>query len=320
MQLLITQLIIKMKAIHYVDFGDSNVIQLSEIPQPEIRNSSDVLIQVKAASVNPLDMKIRMGYIQKVRPVALPFCPGLDASGVVLAVGDEVKKFKIGDEVIAVTMANAYSEVVLVNELFVAPKPENLTFEEATSLAVNLGTAQTLLFTEGKLEKGQRVFIQGAAGAVGATMVQLAKNSGLYVYATASGLGVDLVKGLGSDEVFDYKLQDATEIISAVDLVADCAGGESQSKLFKILKTGGKLLSIAGMPSPELAKEFNVDARFISSNLTAANLENGLTMVKNGKIKPIVSKVFKFEEAANAQDYLSVGGVNGKVVLTFQSK
>lgn len=308
-----------MKAIQYNDFGNSSVITVNELPQPEIKNPTDVLIQVKAASVNPLDIKIRMGWMQKMRPVELPFRPGLDASGIVVAVGTEVTKFKEGDEVIAATMGNAYAEFVVANELFVSPKPDNISFEEATSLAVNIGTAQTILFTEGKLEKGQKVLIQGAAGAVGATMVQLAKNNGLYVYATASGKGLDLVKNLGADEVFDYKSQDVSELLSDIDLVADCAGGESQAKLFKVIKLGGKLLSIAGMPSPELAKENNIDARFISSNLTAKNLENGLSLVKEGKLKPFVSKVFNLEEAAQAQDYVSAGGVNGKVVLKINS-
>jgi NADPH:quinone reductase-like Zn-dependent oxidoreductase len=262
-----------------------------------------------------LDVKIRLGYMQKMRPVQLPFTPGLDVSGIVTAIGSAITKFKVGDEVIAATMENAYAEYVVTNEHVVSLKPGNTSFEEATSLAVNIGTAQTILFTEGKLSSGQKVLIQGAAGSVGATMVQLAKNNGLYVIATASGKGVELVKSLGADEVIDYKTQDVSSLVKDVDLVADCAGGESQAKLFEVLKSGGKLLSIAGMPSPELAEKHNVDARFISSDLSAKSLENGLSLVSEGKIKPLVSKTFKLEEAAQAQDLVSAGGVNGKVVL-----
>lgn len=304
-----------MKAIQYIAFGGSEVIELVEVAVPEITNENDVLIQVKAASVNPLDMKIRMGYMQKMRPVQLPFTPGLDASGVVMAVGTAVTKFKVGDEVIAVTMANAYAEYVVANENFVAIKPKTVSFEEATSLAVNIGTAQTILFEEGALESGQKVLIQGAAGAVGATMVQLAKSKNLYVIATASGKGLELVKSLGADEVIDYKTQDVSILAKEVDLVADCAGGESQAKLFEVLKAGGKLLSIAGMPSAELAAKYNVDARFISSNMSARSLAYGLTLVVDGKLKPFVTKTFRLEEAAQAQDFVSAGGVNGKVVL-----
>lgn len=304
-----------MKAIQYNNFGNSDVIELVNIPAPEVKNENDVLIKVKAASVNPLDVKIRLGYMQKMRPVQLPFTPGLDVSGIVTAIGSAVTKFKVGDEVIAATMENAYAEYVVTNEHVVSLKPGNISFEEATSLAVNIGTAQTILFTEGKLSSGQKVLIQGAAGSVGATMVQLAKNNGLYVIATASGKGVELVKSLGADEVIDYKTQDVSSLVKDVDLVADCAGGESQAKLFEVLKSGGKLLSIAGMPSPELAEKHNVDARFISSDLSAKSLENGLSLVSEGKIKPLVSKTFKLEEAAQAQDLVSAGGVNGKVVL-----
>ncbi|OIN58281.1 NADP-dependent oxidoreductase [Arsenicibacter rosenii] len=304
-----------MKAIQYNDFGSSDVLVLNEIPQPELKTADDVLIQVKAASVNPLDIKIRMGYMQQMRPVQLPFVPGLDAAGIVVAVGDNVKNFTVGDEVMAVTMANAYAEFVVANQNFVSHKPSNITFEEATSLAVNIGTAESILFTEGKLEEGQKVLIQGAAGSVGATMVQLAKNKGLYVYATASGRGVDIVKELGADEVFDYKTTDISKQGIAVDLVADCAGGPSQASLFDVLKQGGKLLSIAAMPSPELARQYQVDARFVSSNLTSKSLENGLQLVKEGKIKAFVSKIVPLAEAAQAQDFVSAGGVNGKVVL-----
>ena len=304
-----------MKAIQYNTFGGSEVISVNQISKPKINNDNEVLIEVKAASVNPLDIKIRMGYMQQMRPVTLPFTPGLDAAGIVVAVGKNVANFKIGDEVVATTMGNAYAEFLIANENFVSHKPDNITFEEATSLAVNIGTAETILFKEGKLEKGQTLLIQGAAGAVGATMVQLAKNKGLYVIATASGKGIELAKNLGADQVIDYKTQDVATLVKNVDLVADCAGGASQTKLFQVIKAGGKLLSIAGMPSPELAEKFKIDARFISSDLSAKNLANGFALVKEGKLNAFVTKIFKLEEAAQAQDFVSAGGTNGKVVL-----
>jgi NADPH:quinone reductase-like Zn-dependent oxidoreductase len=304
-----------MQAIQYQSFGPSDVLVVAEVPPPQINNDNEVLIQVKAASVNPLDIKIRMGFMQKMRPVQLPFTPGLDAAGIVVAVGAGVHRFKVGDAVMAATMMSAYAEYIVAKEDFVSLKPTNISFVEAASLVVNLGTAQSILFSEGQLESGQKVLIQGAAGAVGATMVQLAKNNGIYVIATASGKGVELVQSLGADEVIDYKTQDVTTLVKNVDLVADCAGGETQSKLFEVLKSGGKLLSIAGMPAPELAQKYNIDARFISSNLSAKSLENGLNLVSEGKIKPIVAKIFPLTEAAQAQDFVSAGGMHGKVVL-----
>jgi NADPH:quinone reductase-like Zn-dependent oxidoreductase len=304
-----------MQVIQYQSFGQSDVLALTDVAQPKISSENDVLIQVKTASINPLDMKIRMGFMQQMRPVQLPFTPGLDAAGIVVAVGEGVSRFKIGDEVMAATMGGAYSEYVVAQEDNVSLKPDNISFAEAASLVVNIGTAQSILFSEGKLEKGQKLLIQGAAGAVGATMVQLAKNNGIYVIATASGKGLELVKSLGADEVIDYKSQDVAALFNDLDLVADCAGGEAQGKLFEVLKPGGKLLSIAGMPSPELAQKHGVEARFVSSNLSAKSMENGLNLVREGKIKAIVAKTFPLTEAAKAQDFVSAGGVNGKVVL-----
>lgn len=304
-----------MQTIQYQSFGQSDVLALDEVAQPQISNDNEVLIQVKAASVNPLDIKIRMGFMQKMRPVQLPFTPGLDAAGIVVAVGAAVSRFKAGDEVMAATTMGAYAEYIVAKEELVSLKPNNVSFAEAASLVVNLGTAQSILFSESKLESGQKVLIQGAAGAVGATMVQLAKNNGIYVIATASGKGLELVKELGVDEVIDYKSQDLTTLVKNVDLVADCAGGEAQSKLFEVVKPGGKLLSVAGMPSPELAQKYNIEARFVSSNLSAKSLENGLSLVLEGKIKPIIAKIFPLAEAAQAQDFVSAGGMNGKVVL-----
>jgi NADPH:quinone reductase-like Zn-dependent oxidoreductase len=304
-----------MKAIQYKEFGNSDVIKVVEIPQPEIKNENEVLIQVKAASVNPLDIKFRNGIMQKMRPVNLPYIPGADVAGIVIATGDKVTQFKAGDEVIAVTREGGYAEYAIANESHVAIKPTNTNFQEATSLVVNIGTAQSVLFDEGKLAKGQKVLIQGAAGATGAAMVQMAKNAGAYVIATASGQGAALVKSLGADEVIDYKLQDVSVLVNNVDLVVDCAGGESQHKLFEVLKPGGKLFSIVIPPSAELAEKYQVEARFISSNISANSLTGGLALVREGRLRPIVTKTFPLEEAAQAQDYVSAGGVNGKVVL-----
>ena len=221
----------------------------------------------------------------------------------------------MGDEVIALTKKHAYAQYVIANENFVLLKPKSLSFEEAASIGVNIGTAQSVLFTEGKLEKGQKVLIQGGGGAVGGAMVQMAKDSGAYVIATASGNGVALAKSLGADEVIDYKLHDVASTVKNVDLVADTAGGEAQAKLFQVLKPGGTLLSIVVPPSQELAKQYKVKASFVASDISPKTLQNGIGLIDAGKFRTIVSKTFRLEDAAIAQDFLSAGGVNGKVVL-----
>jgi NADPH:quinone reductase-like Zn-dependent oxidoreductase len=304
-----------MKAIQYKTYGSSDVIEQVEVPMPSIQSENDVLIQVKAAGVNPIDMKIRMGFMKEIRPVEMPFIPGGEAAGIIVAVGDRVTKFKVGDEIIALTQKHAYAQYVTANENFVLLKPKGLSFEEAASIGVNIGTAQSVLFTEGKLEKGQKVLIQGGGGATGGAMVQMAKAAGAYIIATASGKGVELAKSLGADEVIDYKSQDVAGIIKDIDLVVDTAGGEAQEKLFRVLKPGGILLSIATPPSQELAEQYHVKASFVVSDLSAKTLQNGIDLLEAGKLKPVVSSIFKLEEAAIAQDLLTAGGVNGKVIL-----
>ena len=304
-----------MKAIQYKTYGNSDVIELVEVPTTSIQNANDVLIQVKAAGVNPIDIKIRMGFMKAMRPVEMPFTPGGEAAGIIVAVGDGVSAFKVGDQVIALTKTNGYAEYVTVNENLVLLKPQGLSFEEAASIGVNIGTAQSVLFTAGKLEKGQKVLIQGGGGAAGGAMVQLAKAAGAYVIATASGKGVELAKSLGADQVIDYKSQDVTGLVKDIDLVADTAGGEAQEKLFQVLKPGGKLLSIVVPPSQQLAEQYKVEARFIASDISSQTLQNGIELITAGKFKPVVSKTFKLEDAAQAQDFLTAGGVNGKVIL-----
>ncbi|WP_276504127.1 NADP-dependent oxidoreductase [Terrimonas pollutisoli] len=304
-----------MKAIQYNAFGSSEVIEVVDIPAPEIKNENEILIQVKAAGVNPIDIKIRMGFMKAVRPVEIPFIPGGEAAGIITAVGEGVSKFKVGDEVIALTKKNAYAQYVIANENFVVLKPKSLSFEEAASIGVNIGTAQSVLFIQGKLAKGQKVLIQGGGGAVGGAIVQMAKASGAYVIATASGNGVTLAKSLGADEVIDYKLHDVAGTVKDVDLVADTAGGEAQARLFQVLKPGGTLLSIVVPPSQELAEQYKVKASFVASDISSKTLQNGIGLIDAGKFRTIVSKTFRLEDASIAQDFLSAGGVNGKVVL-----
>jgi NADPH:quinone reductase-like Zn-dependent oxidoreductase len=227
-----------MKAIQYRTYGGLDVIEEVDVPIPSIQRGNDVLIQVKAVGVNPIDIKIRMGFMQAIRPVEMPFVPGGEAAGIIVAVGEGVSSFKVGDEVIALTKTNAYAEYLTANEDFVLPKPPGLSFTEAASIGVNIGTAQSVLFTSGQLVKGQRVLIQGGGGAAGGAMVQMAKAAGAYVIATASGKGVALAKSLGADEVIDYKVQDVASLVNDIDLVADTAGGEAQEKLFLVLKPG----------------------------------------------------------------------------------
>ena len=304
-----------MKAIQYKAFGNSDVLELKQVDKPVIREN-EVLIKVKATTINPADMKIRSGFMQKIMPVQLPFIPGFDASGIVEAIGNKVTRIKVGDEVIATSNAGGtYAEYLATGEDQVAVKPNSVSFNEAVSLATPSATSYAVLVETGKIQAGQKILIQGAAGAVGSIMVQMAKALGAYVIGTASGMGIDMAKGLGADEVIDYKTQDFTRLVKDMDLVADLVGGDTQIKSFEVLKSGGKLLSIVMPPSAELAEKFNVAAQFVSSNSSHKKLEFGMNLFEQGKIKTAISKVMKLEQAAQAQDLVSAGGVNGKIVL-----
>ncbi len=303
-----------MKAIQYKSFGKSDVLELKQVDKPSIKEN-EVLIKVKATTINPLDMKIRSGHMQEMMPVQLPFTPGLDASGIIEAIGNNVTRIKVGDEVFTVLSAGSYAEYVVANEDQVALKPGIVSFNEAASLAVPLATSYAVLIEAGQIQAGQKVLIHGASGAVGSIMVQMAKALGAYVIGTASGIGVDIIKNLGADETIDYKTQDFTKLVKDMDLVADLVGGETQIKSFEVLKKGGKLLSIVMPPPAELAEKFKVVAQFVFTYSSHKKLGFGLELLEQGKIKAAISKVIKFEQAAQAQDLVSAGGVNGKVIL-----
>jgi len=303
-----------MKAIHYTAFGNSSVLQLVQVNIPTFADD-EILVKVIATTVNPFDIKIRIGSMQKTMPVQLPYVPGSDVSGIVEAVGKNVKRIQPGDRVFATGSGGTYAEYTVLKENRVALIPANISANEAAALAVPLTTSNTLLIETGHVQAGQRILVHGAAGAVGSVLVQMAKALGCYVIGTASGKGVDQIKALGINEAIDYKTQDFTKLVKNVDLVADLVGGETQVKSYELLKKGGKLLSIVMPPSSEMAEKYGVEAKFIVSTPTLEKLEFGVKMVETGKIKAYIAKTMKLEQAAEAQDMISNGGINGKIVL-----
>jgi len=303
-----------MKAIQFASYGDSGVNKLNKVDQPQPKEN-EILIKVAATTVNPFDMKVRSGAMQKIVPVNLPYTPGSDVAGTVEAIGSGVSRLKVGNKVFGNTFGGTYAEYVVLKEDQAAVIPDDIGFKEAAALAVPLATSYSFLVEGGELKAGQRVLIHGAAGAVGGIMVQMAKALGAYVIGTASGKGLELAKSLGADEVIDYKKQDFTKLVKDVDLVIDLAGGETQVKSFEVVKEGGKLLSAVMPPSEELAHKHHITAKFISSAPSHKKLEFGVKLVEEGKIKIQIVKVLKLEEAAQAQDLVSAGGLNGKVVL-----
>ena len=298
----------------YTAFGDSSVLKLNEVTKPSPQED-EVLVRIVATTVNPFDMKVRSGSMQKMLNVQLPYTPGSDIAGIVELVGNKISRIKVGDEVFGTTFGGTYAEYINIKESQIAVKPKNVSVNETVSLAVPIVTSYTLLVDAAQLQSGQRVLVHGAAGSVGSVMVQMAKAIGAYVIATASGEGVDLVRKAGANEVIDYKKTDFTSVAEDIDLVADTVGGETQVKSFTVLKKGGKLISLVMQPSAELAKKHEVTVGYINSTPSFKKLEFGRQLVEQGKIKPHIARIMKLEQAAAAQDFVSAGGVNGKVVL-----
>lgn len=303
-----------MKVIQFETYGDSGVLQLKQANKPQA-GENEILIKVAATTVNPFDMKVRSGSMQKMIPLNLPWVPGSDVAGTIEAIGSGVSRLKAGDKVFATTFGGTYAEYVVVKEAQAALIPKNVSLPEAAALSVPIVTSYTFLVQGGELKAGQRVLIHGATGGVGGIMVQMAKALGAYVIGTTSSEAVELAKSLGADEVIDYKKQDFAELVKDVDLVVDMVGGETQAKSFAVVKKGGKLLSAVMPPSQDLAEQYGITAQFISSDPSYKKLEFGAKLVEEGKIKIQIAKTLKLEDAAKAQDLLSAGGVNGKVVL-----
>jgi NADPH:quinone reductase-like Zn-dependent oxidoreductase len=303
-----------MKAIQFNAYGNSSVLELKQIDKPSFQED-EVLIKIAATTVNPFDMKVRDGKMQAMIPTRFPSVPGSDVAGVVEGVGGKVKGLHLGNEIFATTFGGTYAEYAALKEFQVGIKPRNVSMNEAASLAVPLVTAYTLLVETAQVKAGQKILVQGASGAVGSAVVQMAKSLGAYVIGTATGKGIAYLKSIGADEALDYKTQDFMILVKDVDLVADLVGGETQARSFQVLKKGGQLISIFMPPPPELAEKFGVKAQFINSGPSSLKLDYGRKLVEAGKIKPHIAKTFKLEQAAEAQDLVTKGGINGKVVL-----
>jgi len=237
-----------MKAIAINEFGGLDKLQLMDLPVPEIR-PGEILVKVSAAGVNPVDWKIREGYLKDLFSHQFPVILGWDAAGVVQGVGNGV-----GDEIFAycrkpIVHGGAYAEYILLEEEHAAIKPKNITFEEAASIPLAALTAYQSLFDAAKLQPGETILIHAAAGGVGGFGVQLAKDHGAVVWATASGRNKKYVQDLGASQVVDYSQTNfGDEVFSkyphGVDVVFDCVGGEVLQKSAEIVKQGGRLITI----------------------------------------------------------------------------
>ena len=330
-----------MKAFVLDRYGKHRPLEAAEVPTPQLRDD-EVLVQVHAAGVNQLDSKIRDGEFKLILPYRLPLILGHDVAGVVVEVGPRVRQFKAGDEIYARAddlRIGTLAEFVPVKEASLALKPKGLSMEEAASIPLVGLTAWQALVEKAGLKKGQKVFIQAGSGGVGTFAIQLAKHLGATVATTTSTTNLALVKSLGADIVIDYKSQDFEEVLRDYDVVLNSQDRKTLDKSLRVLKRGGKLVSISGPPDPDFgediaapvlvklvmralssgirrrAKARGVSYAFLFMKANGSQLREITRLIEAGAIRPVLDRVFPFEATNEAMAYVEAGRAKGKVVV-----
>ena len=330
-----------MKAFVIDRYGSGERVRAGDMPDP-IMHEDDVLVQINAAGVNVLDAKIRSGEFKRLLSYRLPLILGNDVAGVVIKVGARVRRFKPGDEVYARPDADrigTFAELISIKEDSVAIKPRNLTMAEAASIPLVGLTAWQALIEKANLKKGQKVFVQAGSGGVGTFAIQLAKHVGATVATTTSTENVDLVKSLGADIVIDYKKDDFSNVLSGYDVVLNSLDRLTLEKSLRVMKPGGRLISISGPPDPDFARDIGaswllkgamsalsygvrmkakrqkVNYSFLFMRANGAQLAEITGLINSGIMRPVVDRVFPFESTDEAMAYVEAGRAKGKVVV-----
>ncbi|SFZ70843.1 NADP-dependent oxidoreductase [Chitinimonas taiwanensis] len=330
-----------MQAFSIDRYSKQEVGRITEVPVPEVRED-EVLVEIHAASVNPLDAKIRSGEFKLVLPYRLPLVLGHDLAGTVRKVGPRVTRFKPGDAVFARAddfRIGSFAEYLAVKEASLAHKPANLNMEESASLPLIALTAWQVLVELAQVRPGQKVFIQAGSGGVGTAAIQLAKHLGAFVATTTSTSNVEWVQALGADQVIDYRKQDFATVLHDYDVVLNNLGSEELEKSLQVLKPGGHLISISGPPTPAFAaaqrlawplkqvlrlisygirkkaQRRGVAYSFLFMRADGQQLRQIAALIELGAIRPIVDRVFPLDKTADALAYVEQGRAKGKVVI-----
>jgi NADPH:quinone reductase-like Zn-dependent oxidoreductase len=304
-----------MKAIRVQQYGGVEQLRYDEVPDPS-PDTGQVLVRVRAASVNPIDFKLGSGAMRDRRPINLPWIPGGDFAGIVENLGSGITGMKKGDAVFGNTPGGgAYAALLVTPADFVAPKPPKLSFPEAASVPLAAQTAWQGIFEHGQLQSGQTILIHAAAGGVGSFAVQFAHWKGARVLATASADNADYVRSLGADQVIDYRATRFETVAKNVDVVFDLMGGDTQTKSFGVLKPGGYLIALNQPPSQETATKLKVHAMLMGMKPNSKRLSEIAALLDSGKVKTLVSKIVPLPEAKEAWKQSMSGHTRGKIVL-----
>ncbi|WP_405198438.1 NADP-dependent oxidoreductase [Christiangramia sp. LLG6405-1] len=325
-----------MKALQIKKYGEiKDGLEFAETSKPEI-SDNDVLVAVKAAALNPIDYKLVQGHLKDMLKLDLPTGIGYDMSGEIVEIGSKVKDFKVGDEVygrVPQEYMGTVAEFVAVDANVIAHKPENVTFEKASSLPLAGLTAMQAL-QKADIKKDDRILIHAGSGGVGSFAIQYAKSIGAIVYTTTSDTNVEWVKALGADRVIDYKNEDYKEVANNLDIVFDTLGDDYTFDAFEIIKDGGKVTSIVGPPDEKTAKQMGMTDYQMPEKLSkliqdksaqytltwmqpnAPQLKEIKTMVEDRTIRPVIDLVYSFDKAVEAFEYLATGRAQGKVIVS----
>lgn len=330
-----------MKALVINRYGKKEMGHIADVPEPKL-GEEDILIQVHAASINPLDLKIRSGEFKLILPYELPLILGNDAAGTVVRTGSHVSRFKVGDEVYArpnKDRIGTFAEYIAINQSDAAIKPSNLSMQQAAAIPLAALTAWQALVDVAKVKPGQRIFIQAGSGGVGSVAIQIAKHLGAFVATTTSTPNVEWVSALGADVVIDYKTQDITAELSDYDVVLNSLGNQELIQSLKILKRGGILVSISGPPTPAFADEIGLNwivkqvIKLISLSIRKKAEQRGINyvflfmrangdqlskitqLIEQGSIRPVINRIFSFPAITDALAYAELGNAKGKTII-----
>lgn len=306
-----------MKAVRIHEYGDRSVLRYEDAPIPTLADD-DVLVRIVASSINPVDWKVRRGYLASMIDYSMPLILGWDFSGVIERVGKAVTQFEPGDEVFArpdITRNGTYAEYIAVNASEIARKPRFISHVQAACLPLAGITAWEVLFTAGQVEAGQTVLIHAAAGGVGSLAVQLAHWKGARVIATCSAANRDLVTSLGADEVIDYRSTAFQDVVRNVDMVFDTQGGAVQEASWSVLKPGGILVSCSNPPSKEKAAELGLRQAFVFIQPNAAILDQLAALIENGHLRTLIGAEFALADLVLAHELSESGHARGKIAI-----
>ena len=329
-----------MKAFIVESYGKDG-LRAADIPNPAV-GRGDVLVQVRAAGINPLDKMVRNGEFKQLLKYKRPFVLGHDVAGVVTQVGADVQRFKAGDEVYARPRdlrIGTFAEYIAIDADDVALKPETLSFEQAAAVPLVALAAWQILIDIAGVKPGQKVLIHAGAGGLGSTVVQLAKHLGAHVATTAHTNDLEKARALGADEIIDFTTTDFAQVLTGYDVVLDSLGGTNLEKSLTVLKPGGLAISVVGPPDPAFAKQvgrqllapvmamlshnirkqarkLGVRYSFFFMKANGAQLKELAALYDNGILKPVLDRTFPFGQTLEAMAYVEQGRANGKIVVT----